>query len=415
MKGGHTPIEDNVKNLEVKNVELQAKIETESNQARNDETFLIVCRGSKLSGTSLKRLPYSISKLKSLEKFILRDCDLLKELPPEIGDLENLKFGGLTRLVSLTFSLSVIADRHKRSELIVPDKELSKMIPLKEINIVVDYTCKWWEEEVESVIEILPLLPNLESLRLFLPTLYLLDVFSAKCNSKGVPICQQLNNFHLIVGDIEQRLIPDISKDLDKAFFKLQRVLTPQVYKGRGGGHGSDFESARACLCTLHGPQLGSPVFVYLWACTYGESKILTLALHTCPELKTVFTEDMIDRLTCLENLVLEDCRTLNNLLVCSRRLNHCLPSLKRMSLVHLPQLVGLFHGLVTAPRLESLLISNCPKLNTLSSKEVPDHIKEVKAEREWWDGLIWSEPGGRPSNSNSIFTQIAIKDINDG
>lgn len=137
MKGGHKPIEDNVQNLVVKNVELQAKIETESNQARNDEVWDtkdiclthnklsklpnnplcttlesldLQCNGNireiplaffdsmprlqilNLSGTSLKRLPYSISKLKSLEKFILRDCDLLKELPPEIGDLEISRF-----------------------------------------------------------------------------------------------------------------------------------------------------------------------------------------------------------------------------------------------------------------------------------------------------------------------------------
>ncbi|GJW18640.1 disease resistance protein-like protein [Tanacetum coccineum] len=94
--GGHKPIEDNVQNLEVKNVELQPRIETESAQVRNDELWdtkdICLTRNKYAEASNSKSLwKYSISKLKGLVKFIIRDCDLLKELPPEIGELENLK------------------------------------------------------------------------------------------------------------------------------------------------------------------------------------------------------------------------------------------------------------------------------------------------------------------------------------
>ncbi|GJW18641.1 hypothetical protein Tco_0026077 [Tanacetum coccineum] len=107
---------------------------------------------------------------------------------------------------------------------------------------------------------------------------------------------------HVIVGDIEQRLIPDISRDLDKAFFILQRVL-----RYTKGGE--------------------------------GEMEVISRVLEHAYAL-------YMDR-------------------------NWDLPSLSTFGLAHMEN------------------------LRFFSYKEVPDHIKEVKAEREWWDGLIWSEPGG--------------------
>ena len=44
-----------------------------------------------LSYMSIKSLPPSISRLVSLQEFLLRGCELLMDLPPEIGLLLNLQ------------------------------------------------------------------------------------------------------------------------------------------------------------------------------------------------------------------------------------------------------------------------------------------------------------------------------------
>ncbi|KAI3497532.1 hypothetical protein L1887_40213 [Cichorium endivia] len=413
-----------------------------------------------LSNTSIKCLPSSISKLLSLQKLFIRDCDLLMELPPEIGALKNLRvfdsegtqllclpeqFGSLTKLRCLKFSLYNLADKHKRSNpsmQIIPPAVLSKLIRLKELSICVDFYCEWWEDEVNLIINILPKFRNLESLRLYFPTTQLLDIFMETQSWRRVPIYQHLSNFGFIVGHLQQRLISRVPLDLHKTFVKLPKCLTYTNGEEDIEVIAMALTQANALFLDRHWtvqslPTFGLSKMKRLKFCLLSEcnqmleivhvshlssrtvleslehlsihymkslTRILnrpnyvmclpnlkTLAIHTCPELRTIFTQGLLDSLTCLEYLIVEDCAKIKSLV--SLDTDHststsCLPSLKKISLLHLPQLFSISRDITIAPRLESLVVYDCPNLEKLPYMEASDHIKEIKGENEWWDAL---------------------------
>ncbi|PWA36861.1 hypothetical protein CTI12_AA595830 [Artemisia annua] len=442
-----------------------------------------------LSSTSLKSLPSSISKLTTLRKLFVRNCDLMMELPPEIGSLKHLKVvdsegtqliylpeqvGSLTKLECLKFSLYNFPDKYKRSNQnvqIIPAAELSKLVHLKELSICVDLNGEWWENEMKLIINILPKLRNLESLRLHFPTTELFCLFIEQKSWEGLPIYQHLSNFKFIVGHLQQRLISCLPFDLDKMFVKLPKCLKFTSTEGEIEVISSAMKQANALFLDRHwtirslstfglaemknlkfcllvecsemleivngsyledfsqGPVLESLEYMSIHrmkslSCIWNGpihygclSNLKTLVIHACPELRTVFTQGLLGNLTHIEYLAIEDCPKISSLISLESNYStstQSLPSLKKISLLHLPELVTISNGTSIAPRLESLVVYDCPILEKLSSMEVSDSVKEIKGEKEWWDGLKWCEPewtSGQPEYLAGVFIPLGTDD----
>ncbi|KAK3037733.1 hypothetical protein RJ639_031104 [Escallonia herrerae] len=199
-----------------------------------------------LSRTSLKSLPSSISRLVALRELYLRGCELLMELPPEIGELWKLKVLDLERtevislpkeiehLVNLEcfkVSLYGCTDRHtknKKSEAASLRMSLSELTKLKELSIDVNPDCVGWNIEVEAIMNELSSLSNLETLKLYIPTIELLQRFLQLTWSKNqLRVLPSLSHFSLTVGRHVQRIISYLPDDLEEKLEKLSKSKLP--------------------------------------------------------------------------------------------------------------------------------------------------------------------------------------------
>ncbi|KAB8340722.1 hypothetical protein FH972_022285 [Carpinus fangiana] len=141
-------------------------------------------------------------------------------------------------------------------------------------------------------------------------------------------------------------------------------------------------------------------------------SLLKSLTLRTCPQLTTIFTIGLLNNLYNLEELTVEDCPSIKNLVSCENFAEHktsdFLPNLKRISLHYMPGLISISVGLHIAPRLEWLSFYNCPNLKHLLIEEVSSKaLKRIKGEWNWWVALKWRS--GRPSYLDDIFVPINI------
>ncbi|XP_017970773.1 PREDICTED: uncharacterized protein LOC18607098 isoform X3 [Theobroma cacao] len=142
------------------------------------------------------------------------------------------------------------------------------------------------------------------------------------------------------------------------------------------------------------------------------------LALHKCPRLSTIFSLDLVANLDNLEELIVEHCPQLTSLVSPTGHVssnstpqpNCFFPSLKRISLLYVPNLVSISSGLWIAPELEKVGFYNCPKLKSLSAMEMSsDHLTRIKGESHWWEALEWknSEWGNPLDYLQSIFSPL--------
>ncbi|KAM7481219.1 hypothetical protein LguiB_005802 [Lonicera macranthoides] len=339
-----------------------------------------------LSNTSIKTLPRSIACLTELKQFFLRDCVLLRELPPEIGELKNLKvfdlegtelmclpkeIRGLLQLECLKVSLYRCADNYierKGIKAIIPRATLSKCSRLKELSILVDPDCDWWDAEVEAIINELPLLRNLGKLELYFPTLELLQKFLQ------LPDEMHQLNFCLVVECNEMNTIVDGG----------------DFYQERDNG-GTPVLGSLRYLSVHYMKNLQS-----IWKgpiVSHCLSSLEILALHTCPELTTIFNLELLRNLINLKELTVENCPKVKSLVSADPSSleadSDFLPALEKILLVDLPELVSIFAGLPIGPKLESIFFSNCPMLKNLFPTDFcSKYMHDIKAESEWSKAL---------------------------
>ena len=136
-----------------------------------------------------------------------------------------------------------------------------------------------------------------------------------------------------------------------------------------------------------------------IWEGSIQQNSLLllkSLTLRTCPQLTTIFTQELLDNLCNLEELKVEDCPSIKSIVSCEisaePKTSYFLPNLKKISLHYMPGLVSISSGLHIAQQLEWLSLYNCPNLKNPFIDEVSSQdLKKIKGERSWWEALEWS------------------------
>ncbi|KAL7176492.1 hypothetical protein ACSBR2_029928 [Camellia fascicularis] len=140
-------------------------------------------------------------------------------------------------------------------------------------------------------------------------------------------------------------------------------------------------------------------------------SKLKYMALHSCHNLTSIFTTSLLGNLDNLEELIIEDCPQINSLVSQESSCfepNPFLPSLKKISLLDLPELVSISSGLLFAPKLERIIIYACPMLESLELSS--NDLKVIKGEIEWWNSLKWLESdwsSGQKDYMANVFVKL--------
>ncbi|KAK3031402.1 hypothetical protein RJ639_037400 [Escallonia herrerae] len=411
---------------------------------------LVALREFFLRGCALlMELPREIGALKNLKVFDFEGTEVIC-LPKEIAELSNLE--------CLKGSLCGCADHYKKSKgiaAIIPTMTLSKLTQLKVLSIDVNTNGEWWDAEVKNIMNELSSLSNLESLKLYLPTAQSLEQFLQLTRNQQF-LCSALSRFRLIVGCHEQYFVSHTPDNLDEEFEKLEKCLKDINGEGNTDVIGKALEHTTALfldshwtiedLSTFKIDDLHKLKFCLLRECNemhtivdggkyYKEGRIYlgekyalgsleylgvyymeklqsiwngpihsgslsslgTLALHTCPNLTTIFTLGLLHNLVNLKDLLVEDCPKVSSLVSIDSsclETNRFLPSLTKMSLLDLPELMNLSSGLYIAPKLKKLVVINCAKLISCSPMEVlSEDIKGIEGESEWRDiKEAWSE-----------------------
>ncbi|KAI9072178.1 hypothetical protein K1719_045845 [Acacia pycnantha] len=316
-----------------------------------------------LSSTSIHGLPSSIFNLHGLKEFYLKDCELFVELPPEIRRLKNLEtldLDGtlithlpketqeLTNLKSL--SLSFYNDF---SCAVIPLGVLSKLTHLEVLRIGVNSDNEWWLENIEHI---------LAEINGGLKMLRALDMYIPQVNFSN-PIKWCLSNFRFIIDHHKPKMISRgpsnievMFKESDPSLKFVNGQVFPDEVKSIISESWAFFLDRHFKINNLI--QFGLKNLKQLRLCILGECnemqsivdmdeyeaatdlkesfgmqflvifymknlrsiinkpihdrpifcELKLLALHTCPELTTIFTMDSLDSLVNLEELIVEDC-----------------------------------------------------------------------------------------------------------
>ncbi|XP_052875607.1 disease resistance protein RPS2-like isoform X3 [Gossypium arboreum] len=433
-----------------------------------------------LSHTNIKALPHSLpNDLFALKKLLLRKCKLFMKLSSHVGKLDNLEkldldeteiisipigIGKLVKLRVLKVCIYGQTNFSKRKQLpsnmVLHPGMISKLSRLIELSIDVDPSDKWWHDSVEEVVKGVCNLEGLRSLCLYLPNYQLLDYTSF--------IYPSLSCFRFTVGHHKRRTISRVPHEVEAQFtkwdkclkfvngenipFQVRKVLkfTSSFFLDRHENAWSLSEfgnenmvKLKFCLLvdcnkmeTIIG---GAEVETILESLQYLSihymknltsiwkgptrsgcmSKLKFLALHTCPKLINIFSNVLLKSFVNLEEIIVEDCPQVTSLVghISARAMSDAfLPSLKRLFLLYLPELVSISNSQYIAPKLEIIGFYNCPMLKILSKRELSSKtLKKIKGENQWWEGIKWKETDWEtmPDYLMHIFSPINIeKDV---
>ncbi|KAF7114852.1 hypothetical protein RHSIM_RhsimUnG0074300 [Rhododendron simsii] len=459
---------------------------------------LLVCLD--LSHTSIKSLPPSISRLVSLQRFYLRGCELLNELPPHIGvlrklevfDIEGTEIMYLPReigeLISLRcFKVSLCGranyyGERKQTGIAIPTEVLSLFPQLEELSIDVspdgEYDdvnpdSEWWDAELKAILNALSSSNKRRILSLYLPSVELLQQIKFR----------NLIGFRFIVGRRPQRIIYRLPHAVEEKFNRWEKKVKKCLKYINGEGMPSGIIEAlkhasalfldrhwtvkvlsefghknlaelRCCLLVecnelqtivdgdYECPSSGDnkPILQWLrhlsihymknleslWQGSIPQhslSLLRSLTLHTCPNLTTIFTPDMLVNLHLLEELMVEDCPKIRSIVTqedANMKSGHFCRSLRKLALLDLPQLVTISGPLCLGEEVDSLFVYNCPMLESLDTAETSQKYCKIIGEKEWWDSLKWhdskwsrmTQPAFEELRTDEDFTDQLVRDV---
>ncbi|KHG27371.1 putative WRKY transcription factor 33 -like protein [Gossypium arboreum] len=405
-----------------------------------------------------------VGKLKNLEQLDLDETQIM-DLPRETGKLLKLR--------QLKVSFYHLCGKKKlKSNILIHPQTISNLSQLAELSIDVNPADKRWDDSVEAVLKEVCSSKTLRTLSLYLPTFQLLDDASLiypslsrfrftvghhkrriisrvpheveaefrkwdKClrfvNGGNIPIqikavLKYSNSFFLDHHTTAMNLSEFGIENMKGLKFcllaecnKMESLIDGEMHYGRNEDDQSESDpgSVQHMLESLEYLSIyymEDLQCIWRGADSFGcMSKLKFLALHACPQLSKIFSLTLLENFINLEEIILEDCPRVISLVshasvkpIMSDKI--FLPSLKRLLLLYLPELVSISNGLLIAPKLESIGCYNCPKLKSISKMELSSKtLKIIKGECEWWEGMDWNETEWRdgPGYLMHIFSPI--------
>ena len=407
-----------------------------------------------LSKTRIKSLPKSLSKLMNLEVLILRDCECLVLLPSDVGSLRRLEVLDLqgTEIDKLPDEISELASlRHLKvsfygsvnwNEYVKLPRELvsqgiiSSLHELETLSLDVYPGDRRWDKNVKSVINEVGNLTKLITFSCYFPKVEFLELFL----QTSISWIRGLTKFKFVVGHDVKRFVAQVVDNLEfdcvqwgqclrfingemipdavlevltctTAFYLDHHINVCSLSEfGVSNFNGLRFCVLRECpkIQTIIGnKELSEAVFPVLehlsinYVSNFSKisegmipqgsfAKLRILTVHACPSVQFVFASSMIQFFSKLEDLIVEDCPAIEEIIFQDPVFgsgSDKLPSLKRLKLHYLPRLVNIMKG--AWPPLESISIYDCPRLKKLGFKSNTCHtLKEIKAENDWWEDL---------------------------
>ncbi|KAL6311914.1 hypothetical protein AAG906_025844 [Vitis piasezkii] len=149
----------------------------------------------------------------------------------------------------------------------------------------------------------------------------------------------------------------------------------------------------KVCLNICTGP-------VYAGSLTH----LRTLVLLRCPQLKKIFSNGMIQQLSKLEDLRVEECDQIEEIIMKSENNgleSNQVPRLKTLTLLNLPRLRSIW-------RIE---ISMCHMLKRLPFNNAnATKLRCIEGQQAWWEALEWMDDGAVKEIRVSLHPQLALR-----
>ncbi|KAJ0035492.1 hypothetical protein Pint_26077 [Pistacia integerrima] len=381
-------------------------------------------------------LPSEVGSLDALEVLDLKGTEIHK-LPDEIGKLASLSHLKVSFYGSLDDSEYV-----KLPSNLISSGTLSRLQALETLSIVVFPGDERWSEDVKFVKSEVSKLKKLSCLSFHFPEIEHVQHFL----KESIPWKdQQLTEFNFVVGLDVQRItsrVPEyVEFDYDQhvqclrfvngekkpdevlqilarsTAFYLDHHLDIESLSNFGVSNINGLKFCIVCECSeirtiVHIDEHSTAVFPklenlsihHLWNLTciwkgivskgsFAELNILSV--YACPKLEYVFTSSLTQCLSKLEELTIEECPAIKEIIVQEMVDSSCiaLPSLRKLTLHSLPGLINIWKSVW--PLLEYISFYDCPKLKKLGMDSRLTHsIIEIKAEKSWWDTLEWEDSG---------------------
>ncbi|XVF29552.1 hypothetical protein REPUB_Repub15cG0131200 [Reevesia pubescens] len=424
-----------------------------------------------LSMTRIKYLPKSISNLVKLEKLVLRDCERLVNLPSEVGSLKLLQvldLGGteiidlpneISKLVCLShLEVSFYGSSTNSEHDKLPRKWISSLQALQTLRISMYPGDSWWNKTAGSFLKEVINLKKLTSLSFYFPEVEFLELFlresaswksltefkfvvgrDIKFNASRVPQYVELN-YGLLSGQclrfVNSEKIPTaIVEVLARCIaFYLDHHLDVRSLSEFGIGNINKLKYCIISECpnletivdSKEGAEIVFPCLEHLsihysWSLTCiwegvvpkgSFAALRTLSLHACPKLTYVFKSSMLQFISNLEKLQVDDCEAIEKIVSAEEDTESCCISLKSLTLNSLPELIHISEGVQSKLLFEYISVCDCPQLKHICvDSELKQTLKEIRAEKDWWDELV-REENAIPSDFEAIFTPIREGDV---
>ncbi|XP_044500055.1 putative disease resistance protein At1g63350 isoform X2 [Mangifera indica] len=407
--------------------------------AKLEKLVILILRDCKC----LFMLPSEVGSLICLKVLDLRGTQINK-LPDTIGELKLLKHLEVSFYGSIDDEEYVILPHH-----LISCSIISKLCNLETLSIVLYPGDARWYEDVKYIKTEVSKLKWLTSLTFHFPDIEHVQEFLRESDpwknnllmefkfiighdfkdiSSPVPYYmefdynQQLRRLRFVNGEKKPEEVLQILAR--STAFYLDNHLDIESLSNFGVGNMNELKFCILSECpkiktVVHVEEVEDAVFPLLetisihrlWNFTsiwegilpegsFGQLRILSL--NGCPKLVYVFTSSTIQHLCKLEEIVIEDCRDIEQIIVEEETIHSesvALPSLKKLTLNCLPGLVNIWRG--PWPLLEHISFYCCPNLKKIG---IDSRFKDViiKAEKSWWDALEWESDELRLHIENS-------------